>query len=325
MSETRPLVLDVDGTFLRTDLLYESFWAGMGKDPAGVLRSCARHFGERQVLKQKLAQIADLRTDLMPVHPGVADMVAKAQAAGREVVLASASDSALVEKLAKEHELSERVFASTPEANLKGAAKAGALVAAYGERGFDYAGNEPVDRAIWDHAGGAVVVGDLPKEVAGLRQAGKEITQIEGGWTYRDLMRALRPHQWVKNVLLFVPLIAAHTFDPASWAWVLLGIAAFSAAASSIYIVNDLLDLEADRLHASKHKRPFASGAVPIKVGMLAFLGLSCFALGVGAIIGTGFMALVAFYMSCRWPIRCALSGSAGSTSRFWPHFILCG
>ena len=298
MSSEKPLVLDVDGTFLRTDMLFECFWGGLGKDPVTTIATCFRNFGQRQVLKQKLAKIAQIRTELLPVNDGVMELAKVAQAEGREVILASASDKSLVSALANDHGLSQRVFASTPAVNLKGSAKAGALVEIFGEDGFDYAGNESVDRKIWDHADGAVIVGDLPTQAKELADEGKHVTEIEGGWTWRDLMRALRPHQWVKNVLLFVPLIAAHAFDLGSWLWVLLGIAAFSAAASSIYIVNDLLDLEADRLHATKFKRPFASGKVPIKVGMLAFLVLAAFALGVGAVIGAAFMAVVAFYMA---------------------------
>jgi len=297
MSQTRPLVLDVDGTFLRTDMLFECFWAGMGKDPIKVVKTALTHFGERQVLKQKLAEIAELRVDLLPVNENVADLARSAKEDGRDVVLASASDTSLVERVARTHDLGDRVFASTGDVNLKGDAKAAALIDAYGEGGFDYAGNEAVDRAIWDHANEAVIVGDVPGQAEELRAAGKHVTEVSGGWLFTDLMRALRPHQWVKNVLLFVPLIAAHTFDLSAIFWTFIAIAAFSAAASSIYIINDLLDLEADRLHATKHKRPFASGAVPIQVGMLAFVGLSIFALGVGALLSPVFMAVIAIYM----------------------------
>jgi 4-hydroxybenzoate polyprenyltransferase len=297
MSDARPLVLDVDGTLLRTDMLYECFWAGMGKDPLAVLRATYAHIGERQVLKQKLAEIAQLRVDLLPVNDQVTALAETAKLDGREVVLASASDSTLVQAVAAEHDLSDRVFASTAERNLKGTEKAAALVEAYGEGGFDYAGNEPVDRAIWDKAAGAVIVGQVPRASQALERAGKEVTQLDGGWAFADLIRALRPHQWVKNVLLLVPLIASHAFALEPLAWVLLGIVAFSAAASSIYIVNDLLDLEADRLHATKFRRPFASGAVPIKVGMATFAVLCAFAIGVGAVIGPAFLAAVILYM----------------------------
>lgn len=298
VAEQRPLVLDVDGTFLRTDMLFECFWAGLGKDPLRTLSVAARRFGDRARLKQDLAEIAALRVDLLPVNPDVKALADRARHDGREVVLASASDTSLVRPLAEVHGLSETIFASTPERNLKGAAKAEALVDAYGAGGFDYAGNEAVDRAIWDRADTAIVVGTAGGAAERLRGAGKDVTEVAGDWNAKDLIRALRPHQWVKNVLLLVPLISAHAFDLASWIWVLVGFAAFSAAASSIYIVNDLLDLEADRLHATKYRRPFASGAVPIRVGMATFVVMAVFALGVGALLGPGFLATIALYMA---------------------------
>jgi len=297
MAEPRPLVLDVDGTLLRTDLLYESFWAGLGKDPVATLRASLSHLTQREVLKRELADIADLRTDLMPVQPEMLKIARAAMAEGREVILASASDRELVEALAHHHGLSPRVFASSTDVNLKGAAKAQALVDTFGEGGFDYAGNEPVDRKIWTHAHEVLIVGQHPDIAAEIRAAGKPVTEIAERWRKRDLMRALRPHQWVKNMLLFVPLIAAHDFQIAAFLSVLLGIVAFSAAASAIYVVNDLLDLEADRLHATKHRRPFASGAVPIKVGMAACAALGLIALAIGALLGPGFLAVVLLYM----------------------------
>ena len=298
MADRTPLVLDVDGTFLRTDMLYECFWAGMGRAPLATLRACAAHIGDRAVLKHELARIAALRTDLLPVHPKVADLARAARDEGREVVLASASDAGLVAAVARDHGLSDRVFATTSGRNLKGAAKAAALVEAFGEGGFDYAGNEPVDRAIWDRARGAVVVGDHPAIAEGLRGAGKTVTEVPTGWTAADLVRALRPHQWVKNALLLVPMIAAHHLDMPALATVLLGMLAFSFAASSIYVVNDLLDLEADRLHATKHRRPFASGAVPIRVGMAAGAVLALLAVALGMSIGWGFLGVVVVYMA---------------------------
>lgn len=117
-------------------------------------------------------------------------------------------------------------------------------------------------------------------------------------WRIGDLLRALRPHQWVKNVLLLLPLLAAHRFEWAALLQVAIGIMAFSAAASSIYIVNDLLDLEADRLHPKKCKRPFANGAVPLRVGMVVFFLLAAISLALGAMLGGLFMAITVFYVA---------------------------
>lgn len=296
MADKTPLVLDVDGTFLRTDMLVESFWAGMGKRPLATLGCAVRHLGDRARLKAELARLGSPRTDLMPVHPEIVELAHAARAEGREVALASASDRSLVERLAADHGLEARIFASDNGVNLKGSAKAEALVAAYGEGGFDYAGNEAVDRAIWDKAATAIVVGDEASARV-MADAGKPVQSFDGGWTWRDLARALRPHQWVKNILLFLPMLAAHDFGLSTLGLVLLGMICFSAAASSIYVANDLLDLEADRLHATKRHRPFASGAVPLLVGMAAGGGAAAVALVGAALLDPAFFLVTLFYM----------------------------
>ncbi|PID35067.1 MAG: prenyltransferase, partial [Rhodobacterales bacterium] len=153
----------------------------------------------RARLKTELARIGQPRTELMPVHPEIVELAHAAVAEGRELALASASEQGLVEQLARDHSLPARIFASDDKVNLKGAAKAQALVDAYGEGGFDYAGNAPVDRAIWDKARMAIVVGDEPSAKA-LAAQGTPVQSFDESWRWRDLARALRPHQWVKNV-----------------------------------------------------------------------------------------------------------------------------
>jgi 4-hydroxybenzoate polyprenyltransferase len=113
----------------------------------------------------------------------------------------------------------------------------------------------------------------------------------------RALLKPMRPHQWVKNILLFLPILAAHAFTWEALSLALLGFVAFSAAASSIYIVNDLLDLEADRLHATKKNRPFASGLVPLQTGLWEFAGLALMALGIAAFLGPVFAVVIVIYM----------------------------
>lgn len=297
MDESKILVLDVDGTFLKTDLLYESFWAGMGQAPMATLKAVLRNFTRPAKLKAELAELTSLRTDLMPVNPHVADAAMEALREGREVVLASASNERLVAELAREYGLSERVFASSATKNMKGEVKARALVGAYGAGGFDYAGNAPVDKAIWDEAHTALVVGHSAAAKS-LMRGGKLVRSFPGGWQARDLLRALRPHQWVKNVLLLVPMIAAHDFTLSTLLLVLIGMVSFSAAASAIYIVNDLLDLEADRLHVKKKNRPFAAGTVPIGVGMAVSVALGLFALAAGAWLGLAFFGVIILYMT---------------------------
>jgi len=296
MSKMTPLVLDVDGTFLKTDMLLECALAGLGRSPRAVLACVLGTLGNRAALKAGLAEIAHLRTDLLPVNPEVADLALQSRVAGREVVLASGSDESLVRRLAGEYGLSERVFASDGRTNLTGAAKAAALVEAFGERGFDYAGNGTVDMPIWQKADQALVIGHHGAARA-LAAAGQNVVELGGGMRLAPLIKALRPHQWVKNVLLILPMIAAHRFDLVTLLPILLGMVAFSLAASSIYVVNDLLDLEADRLHPTKCRRPFASGDVPILTGVAVFAVAAVAALAIALALNMAFFAVIVLYM----------------------------
>ncbi|WP_108483098.1 UbiA family prenyltransferase [Oceaniglobus ichthyenteri] len=297
MAEPKPLILDVDGTFLRTDMLFESFWACLGHDPIATLRVTVGNFRHPALLKERLAEIAPLRVDLLPVHPEMAEIAKAASDTGAEVILASASHRTLVQDLAREHDLSPRVFASHAGHNLKGAHKADALIEAFGAGGYHYAGNEPADIPVWETAETAILVGQHDKIAKDLQSKGHPTHQVRGGWAWRDLKRAVRPHQWVKNSLLILPMIAAHDFSLDTLLLVLTGIIAFSAAASSIYIINDLLDLEADRLHPTKRNRPFATGKVPIRIGMIASTLLAVLALGIGVALGGAFLAVIVVYM----------------------------
>ncbi len=295
---SKPLVLDVDGTFLKTDLLLESFWSALGRAPLACLRACLLAFSNRARLKRALAELAALRMDLLPVNSEVRALGAHSAKLGRRVVLASGSDERLVSALAAQYGIEGPVFASDGKVNLTGQRKADALVQAFGEGGFDYAGDGIVDMPVWDVAENAIIVGHLPQVAARLAAKGSNVEEFRRTWALRDLLRAMRPHQWVKNILLFLPLIAAHRFDLAGIMLVSYGVVAFSAAASSIYIINDLLDLEADRLHPTKRRRPFASGAVPIVAGMVTAVGLGVFALVLAFLLGWGMLGIVALYMA---------------------------
>ena len=291
-----PLILDVDGTFLKTDLLLEAFWAGLGQAPFATMAAALRHFRRPAALKAALAEHVTLRMDLMPVREDIRDLAQEAAAEGHDVGFASASHAPWVESLAEAQGIAGPVYGSDGVVNLKGPAKAALLKETYGAGGYIYAGDADADLPVWRDAQAAIVVG-RPKAAEQLQAQGIPVTRIAGGWTLRNLIRAIRPHQWVKNVLLLLPMIAAHEFGLMSFAMVALGMAAFSAAASAIYIVNDLLDLEADRLHATKRNRPFASGAVPIQVGMAASIALLVVALAIGAVLGPAFLGVVSLYM----------------------------
>jgi 4-hydroxybenzoate polyprenyltransferase len=191
---------------------------------------------------------------------------------------------------------------------LAGPHKSTALVARYGERGFDYAGNSVADLPVWEHARHAIVV-NASSQLQSDADACAEVEMVFEGLNSGVSVwrKVLRVHQWLKNLLLFVPLFAAHRVaDSDAWLALLLAFVAFSLCASSVYIANDLLDLESDRQHPRKCKRPFASGAVPVWQGVLLAPVLLGAGLLVALLVGNAFLAwLVAYFVvTCLYSIK---------------------
>ena len=292
-----PLVVDVDGSLLKTDLLLESFWAAMGRHPVLCLLACLQLFMNRPALKQKLAALAALNVTLLPLRPEVMGCISQAQAEGREVLLASGSTKALVEQLSTQLNLAAVPLSSGPGVNLTGDTKAAALVARYGANGYEYIGDSAVDIPVWQAGTGGYIVAPSAALRSKAKAAGLVLKPLGQSPKARALIKALRPHQWVKNVLLFLPLLAAHRTDLQGIGLAFWGIAVFSAAASCIYIVNDLLDLAADRQHATKKARPFASGDAKILPGMGLMVALAGIALGGAALHSWQLAAIIALYM----------------------------
>lgn len=290
------LAIDVDGSLLKTDMLLESFWAALGRHPWLCLRALGLLF-KKAAFKARLAELAALDVALLPVRDEVLSLGLQAQEAGRVVVLASGSDRSQVAELSEEVGIQAAPMASDGRVNLTGAQKAMALTTRFGEKGFDYVGDSRADLPVWQAATGGYLVAAGSGLKAKVQGAGLALTDLGTPPRAAALLKSMRPHQWVKNILLFLPLVAAHRFDMAGFSLALWGIAVFSAAASSIYIVNDLMDLAADRQHPTKKNRPFAAGEAKIIYGMGLMLALGALALGGSALHSWQLASIIALYM----------------------------
>lgn len=266
-----PLCVDCDGTLLRTDLLHEAVFRLMKQSPFSLFLLPYWLLRGKAYMKSKLADRIVIDATLLPYNEPLVDYLKSEWEDGRHVVLATASHRKFAEAVAEHLGVFSEVVATDKDLNLSGGNKAGLLVKMFGEKGFDYAGNSRTDLKVWQHAAGAVVVNapaSLSSEAAQLCKVVQ--TFPSGPLRLGDYLKALRPHQWLKNVLVFLPLMAAHKI--ADWQLVINAVQAFVAyglCASSVYLLNDLLDLPSDREHPRKRKRPFASGAVPISHGVL--------------------------------------------------------
>ncbi|MDE1198928.1 hypothetical protein BWR59_18230 [Pseudomonas sp. Bc-h] len=266
-----PLVVDLDGTLLRSDLLMETAMAFVRSKPLKVFKMLGWLLKGKAALKEGLALETQIDVSVLPYDPQIIDMINAEKANGRMIVLATASHVSLAERIAEHLQLFDLVLASNANRNLSGNNKRDLLVAHYGEGGFDYVGNSKDDLPIWNVSRQAYVVNPdrgVESRVKAMSQVEPTIRTNTSG--LRDWRKAMRMHQWLKNALIFVPLLASHRFT--QFDLMRDGVFAFfcfGLCASSVYILNDLLDLGDDRHHKSKCNRPFASGRLSIKAGLI--------------------------------------------------------
>jgi 4-hydroxybenzoate polyprenyltransferase len=298
-----PIVVDLDQTLLSTDMLVESFFVMLASSPEGAFAALsALCTGGKVAFKSKLVEAAILDIAAHPSNQEVLAFLNAERAKGRLVYLASAFDRGYVEHVA-DH-LGEGVLGLNAGDDLAGPIKADRLCAMFGERGFDYVGDGSTDKALWRRARRVYVANGPPAHLAAVRTCAPHAQPLGmQSRRWQDYVLALRPHQWLKNILVFAPALAAHRFDDALLAS-LLAFISFCLCASSVYIINDLLDLKNDRAHPGKRLRPFAAGRLPIIHGVAMVPALLLGSLAVAALLPVEFvLVLVAYFI-----LTCAYS-----------------
>lgn len=299
-TQSPPLFVDLDGTLLATDLLWESVLELIRNRPTAALRLPFWLLRGRAYLKRRVAEQVELAVATLPYRAEVVSQLRAEHEAGRAIVLATAAEQTLAEAVADHLGFFSGVIASDGVRNLKGAAKLAAIREWAGPGvPFEYIGDSTADLPIWAEAERAIAVnpGRSLLEQARRRGIATEVIATPHG-LLRPILRAVRPHQWAKNVLLFVPIITAHRVtDPVVLGQAMAAFLAFSLAASSGYLFNDLLDLKSDRRHKSKHRRPIASGRLPIPTAIGLFAAMLAGSLGVAAALTPAFLGMVVLYL----------------------------
>ncbi len=290
-----PLCVDLDGTLIKTDMLFESLCLLMRERPLSMFLVPLWLLRGRAFLKKALAERVSLDPSILPYHQDFLTFLKAESEAKRTIVLASASDRKFVQSVADHVGLFDDILASDGRKNLKGKKKLAALVDRYGEGGFDYAGNETADLPIWAKARKKLVVAPSLGLLATGFKADSEFGEKRS--RIKAFLKAIRVHQWVKNFLLFVPIFMAHRYNEVDLILqVLVAFLSFSLCSSSVYVLNDLVDLENDRAHHRKNCRPFASGALPISFGMLLIPILLMLSVLLALLIPLGFLTTLAVY-----------------------------
>jgi 4-hydroxybenzoate polyprenyltransferase/phosphoserine phosphatase len=297
-----PLCVDCDGTLIATDLLHESTVKLLKARPWLILALPLWLAQGKATLKQNIAQRVELDVRHLPYRAEVIELVSQAREQGRTTVLATASHERYAKAVAEHVGVFDEVLASTPERNLLGVAKRDLLVQRFGDKGFDYAGDSHADRAVWQSARQAIVVShrvSVQRAAAQATEVAQTIQPARGSW--KTMLKSMRLHQWLKNLLVFVPAAAAHRLtDVSTLGQSLIAFVAFGLCASSVYLLNDLMDVDSDRAHVRKRNRPIAAGLMPIAQAavLTPLLLMAAFAISLLA-LPWGFSAVLAFYFVC--------------------------
>ncbi|MDR1827815.1 MAG: UbiA family prenyltransferase [Methylobacteriaceae bacterium] len=293
-----PIVVDLDETLVLTDTLHEDFIRLARDYPLDLFRVPGWMSAGRAFLKRQLLARTEINAALLPYNTPLIEWLKQERAAGRRIVLCTASDEKTARAVAAELDIFDEIMASDGERNLTGAVKAEELVKRFGLKQFDYVGDSKADIRVWEKANKAIVVNASPEVLEGARRvADVERVFPRQAPGVKTLLRMLRVHQWMKNILLFAPCAAAHRlYQGTDILLLVVAFFAFGLCASSVYITNDLLDLESDRAHPRKRLRPFASGAVPVSRGAILAPALFVVSICLAALVSWPFLAWMLVY-----------------------------
>jgi 4-hydroxybenzoate polyprenyltransferase/phosphoserine phosphatase len=255
------LCVDLDGTLVKSDTLFDSALALARHRPAALLNVPAWLLQGKAALKRHLANTIQLDVAHLPYNRELLQYLEQQRATGRPLYLATAADADTANRVAAHLGLFTGVLASDGQLNLAGKNKLAAFQSRFGDS-FSYIGNALPDLPLLQHCQEPMVANPTPGLRAALRKA--RITPVrtfdERVSPLKAWLKAVRLHQWAKNVLIFLPLLLAHAWTPGLIAGAAVAFLSFGLCASATYIVNDLLDLDTDRQHPRKRLRPFASG-----------------------------------------------------------------
>lgn len=291
-----PLCIDLDGTLVRTDTLVESFFLLIKKNPFYLFMCVLWLFRGKAALKSEIAKRVTMNVASLPYNERLLAMLHDEHNNGRDLWLCTAANEKIAQSVSDYLGIFSRVIASNDTKNVSSSVKADEILSHTDS--FDYAGNSSDDIKVWDKATGAIVV-DLPENLLS-RISIPILKKIDSDKNImKSWLKEIRIHQWAKNLLIFIPLLAAHEVSKSELLFYsMLAFLAFGFCASSVYLLNDLVDLEADREHKTKRNRPLASGMIPLVHGIIAAIIFLIIAISITLFLPWQFaISLSAYYI----------------------------
>lgn len=293
-----PLVVDLDGTLVRSDLLVETVFSELVRSPHAAF-GLIKALGRGKAAVKQCAASGDFDASALPYEEAVLSEIEAARTDGRSIYLASAANERVVKAVAEHLGVFDGYFASDGITNCSGETKASLLVEAFGEGGFDYIGNDDADLPVWKKSAQAIAIrtsASVSRKLGAQRTAARHLPTSRPG--VRTWLRLIRIHQYAKNALVLVPLLASHQLNPGNVALAALCFISFCLCASGVYILNDLVDLQADRAHPTKKNRPLACGDIPLTQALLAVPTFLLLSMLVAASASIAFLAVLLGYFA---------------------------
>ncbi|MBL4602315.1 MAG: UbiA family prenyltransferase [Emcibacteraceae bacterium] len=266
------IFVDLDGTLIKTDLLFESALKFLKKNPLNLFLLFIWFVQGKATVKHHLARRIDIDVSKLPYETPLLDYIIELKEKGHHLILATAADMHFAMAIANHLDIFDDVIATDAKVNLKGVHKLVALKEYARGADFSYAGDSSADKPIWKEAASNILVNAPKSAIKEAISQGKadKIINTRNCSTAKAFLRAMRPHQWAKNALIFVPLVTSQFYtDIELISNAVLAFICFSFCASGVYFLNDLLDLEADRQHKTKKNRPLAASDLSIPLGVV--------------------------------------------------------
>lgn len=295
------LIVDLDGTLIQSNLLWESLAAALRHSPWRCVFALLAIFRGRAAFKRAFAEIGPIDPVALPYRRRFLSWLRREHASGRQIVLATAADETIAQRVASHLQIFERVLASDGFQNNKGNEKLATIERSFPGREFDYCGDSLSDIPLFKAARTAYLVGanaSLTASVSASAPIDVRFTSTKTGPRLRYWIRAIRPRHWLKNLLVLVPFFSAFLVTETALLFsAVMAAVAMCLAASSGYVINDLLDMQADRHHPRKFRRPFAMGRLTAAEGFIGALLLQMGALLIALMVGWSVMAWVIVYL----------------------------
>lgn len=301
VAETRPpLCVDLDGTLVKSDTLMDSLAVLGRRHPLRLLAVPIWAAGGRAHIKARVSSLVRLDASSLPYNRKLLAWLEREHAAGREIYLVTGADQIVAKDAAEHLGVFRGVIASDGRTNVTGGNKLARIKEQLPAGEFDYIGNAMPDLPVLRQARRAMVANPSPGLRSALRWNGVAVSDkfVDRPRRMATVIRALRVHQWAKNILVFLPVMLAHSLKGTALGATAIAFGCFCLAASATYILNDLLDIEADRVHPSKRRRVFASGDLSVPAGVgIALVFLAAALAGAELLLPARFLTWLLVYL----------------------------